>query len=153
MSNSGAAPELEVPVEPSSDHREAILAALVRYNRSAGPETKAEPLAVLIREDSGQVAGGLWGKTIYDWLVVELVVVPEGRRGQGLGRKLMLRAEAEARRRNCVGAWLDTFSFQARGFYEKLGYTVVGAIEQHPIGGARFILAKALETEIGPSVG
>ena len=155
-SRSGAMPslaELEIPLEPSLEDREAILAALVRYNRSAGPETTARPLSVLIREESGSVAGGLWGKTIYDWLVVELVVVPEERRGRGLGRKLMLRAEAEARERDCIGAWLDTFSFQARGFYEKLGYKLVGTIEGHPREGARFILAKRFGSEHGKSVG
>ena len=134
--------KLEVPDSPSAEHREAILGALVQYNRSAGPATTAQPLAVLIRSPSGQVAGGLWGKTIYDWLVIELVVVPESKRGQGLGRRLLLRAEDEARRRGCVGAWLDTFSFQARGFYEKLGYRVVGVIGDHPVGGSRFILSK-----------
>jgi hypothetical protein len=38
----------------------------------------------------------------------------------------MDRAEVHARERGCHSAWLDTFSFQARGFYEKLGYDEFG---------------------------
>ena len=53
----------------------------------------------------------------------------------------MLAAEAEAIRLGCVGVWLDTFSFQARGFYEKLGYTLFGTIDDYPPGESRFFLS------------
>ena len=46
-----------------------------------------------------------------------------------LGAKMMADAEAEGRRRGATMAHLDTFSFQARGFYEKLGYTVFGTLD------------------------
>jgi hypothetical protein len=55
----------------------------------------------------------------------------------------MLQAEAEAIERGCQGAWLDTFSFQARGFYEQIGYTVFGSIEDYPSGHSRFFLKKS----------
>jgi ribosomal protein S18 acetylase RimI-like enzyme len=73
---------------------------------------------------------------------VQLLVIPDALRGSGLGSAIMREAEAVARRRGCIGVWLDTYSFQARGFYERLGYEVVGSINDHPIGGERFILAK-----------
>lgn len=142
--NGQTQPALEVQEAPGADDYQAILAALVQFNRANGPETRAEPLAILIRDDLGEVAGGLWGKTIYDWLVVELVVVPESMRGRGVGARMIALAEQVARRRGCVGAWLDTFSFQARGFYERLGYRVVVDRSDHPIGGERYILAKRL---------
>jgi hypothetical protein len=41
---------------------------------------------------------------------------------------MLLQAEQEAKARGCRGAWLDTYSFQARGFYERLGYAVFGAL-------------------------
>jgi hypothetical protein len=56
----------------------------------------------------------------------------------------MSQAEREAIRRGCRGAWLDTFSFQARGFYERLGYTVFGTIAGCPPGHSRFFLKKDL---------
>jgi len=90
------------------------------------------------------MVGGLWGRTAYDWLFVELLVVPESLRGRGLGSELMKRAEDEALGRGCHSAWLDTFEFQARGFYERLGYTCFGELPNYPTGFARYFMRKAL---------
>ena len=133
---------LEVVEAPTDADRQSILEVLVAYNRAEGPPTKAVALAIVIRNKAGVIEGGLWGHSIYDWLRIELVVVPESARGHGVGRALMVKAEAVAQERGCVGAWLDTFSFQARGFYEKLGYRLSGTIEDHPLGGARYILSR-----------
>jgi hypothetical protein len=56
----------------------------------------------------------------------------------------MLKAESEAVNRGCASSWLDTFSFQARGFYEKLGYRVFGELCDNPPGHTRFFLKKSL---------
>ena len=66
--------------------------------------------------------GGLWGRTVYDWLFVEHLFVPEHLRGRGLGTALMRKAEEVAIARDCIGVCLDTFDFNAPGFYRKLGY-------------------------------
>jgi ribosomal protein S18 acetylase RimI-like enzyme len=63
----------------------------------------------------------------------------------GAGRRLMMEAEAEALRRGCCAAELDTFSFQARGFYERLGYSVFGALEDYAPGQSRFYMRKRLD--------
>jgi hypothetical protein len=47
--------------------------------------------------------------------------------------------------------WLDTFSFQAREFHERLGYTVFGTITDCPPGHSRFFLKKALGAQSGAS--
>jgi GNAT superfamily N-acetyltransferase len=131
-------PELVTVKKPTAEHRQMILDGLASFNLSrAGPGSRQTLYIGIEGED-----GGLYGWTIYDWLFVELLFVPEQLRGQGLGAELLTRAEAEARSRGCIGAWLDTFDFQARGFYEKLGYELAGTIPDHPRGGARYILAK-----------
>jgi GNAT superfamily N-acetyltransferase len=56
------------------------------------------------------------------WAYIDLLYVSKERRGQGLGRLLMKRAEDEARKRGCHSAFLWTQEFEAPGFYEKLGY-------------------------------
>jgi hypothetical protein len=53
-------------------------------------------------------------------------------------------AEREARSRGCHGAWLDTFEFQARGFYERQGYTCFAQLPDYPPGFSRFFMKKAL---------
>ena len=61
---------------------------------------------------------------MFGHLPVDLLFVPEEQRKSGVGRQLVQSAEEEARRRGCRGVWLDiySFSFQARGFYKRLGY-------------------------------
>lgn len=113
-------------------HRPTILELLKAYNRTQAPPAAVTPLSI-------------HGASAYDWLIVELVFVPEQMRGQGVGSSLLARAEEAAHARGCVGVWLDTFSFQARGFYERLGYAVFGTVENHPVGGERYFLKKALD--------
>lgn len=131
------------PIEaPVAADREAIAAPLRAYNLSKVATIEIKPLAIALRDADGHTIGGLWGETALAWLHVDLLAVPESLRGQDVGTALMRRAEAIARERGCVGAWLDTFAFQARGFYEKLGYQVFGEISDHPVGSARYFLSK-----------
>ena len=124
--------------------RDAILAPLREYNASMVGPSRHQPLVVAIEDARQAVIGGLWGYTGHDWLFTQLLVVPPALRGQGVGTELMQRAEAEARARGCTGAWLDTFEFQARGFYERLGYTCFGELADYPAGFARYFMRKSL---------
>ncbi len=111
----------------------------------AEPPPARFPLGLLVRDGAGRVEGGLWGWSEQGRLFVQLLFLPEYRRRSGLGSELMARAEAVARRRRCRVIWLDTFSFQARPFYERLGFSCFGTLEEYPPGGARYFLAKRLE--------
>jgi GNAT superfamily N-acetyltransferase len=135
-------PRLVVPNEPTQADRTAILAALVAFNRGHVEAGSSGPLAVLLENEDGSTGGGLWGATVFGWLQIELLFVPESRSGRSVGSSILLRAEALAKARGCIGASLDTYSFQARGFYEKLGYSVVGTIADCPPGGARHFMQK-----------
>ena len=68
--------------------------------------------------------------------------VDEKARSKGIGRKLMHEVERVAAKRGCVGIYLDTLSFQAPRFYEKLGYRKVGRIIGHPPGYSKYWFAK-----------
>jgi GNAT superfamily N-acetyltransferase len=138
-------PAVVVPDQPSEADRAAIVAALVAYNdKTAGTES-AEPLAILIQDPAtGKTVGGLWGKTIYDWLYVELFVVPEAFRGRRLGSTILKQAEDIALARGCVGVWLNTYEFQAPDFYTKQGYELFGSIDDHPLGQYRLFFKKYL---------
>jgi GNAT superfamily N-acetyltransferase len=133
--------------QPTLALRQVVFDLLEAFNQSkAGPELEV-PLALLIHDDDeGAVIGGLWGLTYYGWLFVELLFVPEFLRGQGLGRQLLQEAEAEAVRRGCHGAWLETFTFQAPEFYRKLGYQPFGIVPNYPAGHGRVFMCK----RIGP---
>jgi GNAT superfamily N-acetyltransferase len=139
-------PVVRLTDTPDAAARQAIVAGLVGFNRSrTGVDEAYHRLAVLLEQpETGLVVGGLWGATYYRHLFIELLLVPELLRGTGLGRRLMTDAETEAHRRGCIGVWLDTYSFQARSFYERLGYRVFGALDDFPPGHSRFFLHKAL---------
>jgi GNAT superfamily N-acetyltransferase len=129
---------------PSDADREAILAPLRAYNIARAGDPRIRPVALLLTDEEGNRLGGLWGKCGYDWLFVELLAVPEEHRGGSYGTALMAQAEEIARANGCMGIWLDTFEFQARGFYERLGFEVFGELEDYPAGQKRFFLRKRL---------
>ncbi len=136
---------LSLSVSPGAAEEAAIRAALREANAAAGHPHDTRPLAVPLRDASGAVIGGLWGRTGWSWLYVENLAVPAALRGAGWGARLLATAEAEARTRGCVGARLDTYTFQARGFYEKQGYRVVGEIPDCPPGETRYTMIKRLD--------
>jgi GNAT superfamily N-acetyltransferase len=108
-----------------------------------GPRNWA-PLCLSLRDAEGALVGGLYGATMWGWLLIDGLWVAEGLRGQGLGSRLLAAAEAAAISRGCRGAWLGTFDFQARGFYERHGYRVFGELPDFPAGHRHYELWKAL---------
>jgi GNAT superfamily N-acetyltransferase len=147
-------PKITLTDAPTPEMWKAIGDALTAFNRSRIGEPYApRPLVLLLSNpDSNEIVGGLHGSTGFSYLYVNLLFVPESMRGGGVGRKLMMEAEAEAIQRGCSAAWLDTFSFQARGFYEKLGYSVFGTLDDYPPGHSRFYLTKRLVGSGMPAV-
>jgi GNAT superfamily N-acetyltransferase len=124
--------------------RKAILGPLTEYNTSQAGARNSSPLVITIADEAGEIVGGLWGHTGYEWLFTQLLVVPASHRGMGIGSKLLSMAEGEAIYRGCTGAWLDTFEFQARGFYERMGYTCFAELPNYPTGFSRYFMKKSL---------
>lgn len=124
-------------------HYDAIAAGMMHHNEKHTGTAEGQQLTVLAREGE-TIIGGLWGEVFWGWLKVELVWVEERRRGLGLGRDLLRRAEQEALAKKAHHAYLDTFSFQALGFYMKEKYQVFGELPNWPMGHTRYFLQKAL---------
>ena len=123
--------------------RRAITAPLLAYNEAQAGPGGHRPLVLTLADATGLVTGGLWGATGYGWLYTQLLLVPDSLRSQGLGSRLMREAEAEAVKRGCANAWVDT-QFGAREFYLRLGYTVFGELSNYPPGFSRSFLCKRL---------
>jgi len=107
----------ERPAESGRD----LLNRLIGSNLPVIGAPDYRPVVLLAKREEDLV-GGLSGYSLYGWLHVEVVWVEEAERRRGIGRGLMTQAEEVARQRNCAGIYLDTFDFQAPGFYERLGY-------------------------------
>ena len=102
---------------PSDADVEVLPNGLEAFNESQWPgHQQWRPLAVFARDGTSIVAG-LAGETYSGWLFIRYLWVSDALRGQGIGRKLMSDAETRALERGCHSAWVDTFSFQAPGFY------------------------------------
>ena len=100
------------------------------------------PVCLALRDEADAIIGGLYGATMWRWLMIDGLWVDAALRGQGLGRRLLLAAEEIAVERGCVGSSLGAFDFMAKGFYERHGYTVYGALEGFPPGHTHFQLQK-----------
>lgn len=137
--------ELVVTTAPEQADIDAIGAGLSAFNDAVAGPSNRRSLALLVRDDAGAILGGLWGRSGRGWLFIDLLGLPPELRRSGMGTRLMRMAEDEARKRGCVGIYLDTFTFQARPFYEKLGYAVFAQIDGYPGDHTRFFLSKRLD--------
>jgi GNAT superfamily N-acetyltransferase len=147
-----AAPRATITVTEAEWDRASrpIEDGLTRHNAPlAGPHGWTPVNLAVRRPGEAQPVGGILANVLYRWLFIHMFYLPEDLRRGGLGAALIARAEAEARARGCVGIWLDTFSFQARPFYEKQGFRVFGTLDDFPPGHSRHFLMKRLDGASG----
>lgn len=136
--------QLRVTDEPTEEDKEEIYQGLLEYNLARIENKDVEELGVFLEDEAGKKIGGLTGETHGNWLEVEYLWVEEAHRGEDIGTALMNRAETIARERGCKYAFLNTFGFQAKGFYQKLGYEEVFTLDEYPLTGTRHYLTKNL---------
>lgn len=117
---------------------------LKQFNLSRREASENVPIGIYLEDDEGRKLAGLTGETFGNWLCIKYLYVSEGLRGQGIGSKILTEAENEARKRGCKYAFVDTFSFQAPGFYQIMGYKEVFALKDYPYTGARYYYTKEL---------
>ncbi|WP_166176930.1 GNAT family N-acetyltransferase [Rubrobacter tropicus] len=123
---------------------EVVRQGIDLFNVAATGDADYSPLAIFLKDDRGAVLGGALGDVWGGWLDLSTLWVAGPLRGQGHGTKLLQAAEEEAREQGCTGVFLTTFSFQARPFYESLGYEVVADIPGYPVGHTYHVLKKTL---------
>ncbi len=110
----------------------------------ANTEMEEKFLFAIIAREGGEIIGGMLGEMYYRGLHISLLWVSENLRKTGLGTTMIGKAEDLARESSCTLIYLDTFSFQAPKFYEKLGFEVFGKIENFPENYTRYFLLKRL---------
>jgi|SRR5215217_6782677 len=122
----------------------ALNAILNAYNvEHVGPANHV-PLWLFARDLEGKVQAGLRGQTYWCWCTIDVLSVAKPYRRQGIGSRLLVKAEEIARTRGCVGVCLDTTSFQAPDFYRHHGYSEFGRVEGYPPGYTRLWFMKRL---------
>jgi GNAT superfamily N-acetyltransferase len=117
---------------------------LVKFNREqAGPLAYSRKV-LSVRDGKGRLLGGLILQSYWRESYIELLWLAARARGTGIGSRLIKEAERHARRRGSRLIHLNTFSFQAPGFYEKQGYRRFGGISGSPKGEHRHFYVKRL---------
>ena len=129
----------------SEDDRQAVLEGLGRNITSKTGNTELwRPIQIFIRNRENKVVGGITGYTFGGWLYVSLLWVEESLRNKGNGTRLLKMIENEAVKLGCKYAHLDTYSFEARPFYEKHDYTLFATLDNYPEGYSKHFLKKTL---------
>jgi GNAT superfamily N-acetyltransferase len=117
---------------------------LAEFNFDATGIRDAREFAAALHDEGGALMAGVqgwtWGATCW----VERLWVREDARHHGLGRRLLLAVESDARARGCGQLALTTHSFQGPEFYRRLGFETVGELADYPVGHASLLLRKRL---------
>ena len=123
---------------------------IVEYNLSKMP-AECEGNRVVkwfgkkITDNDGQIiAGCVAARTVWGTAEVSVLWVDEAYRKQGLGSEVLGAVESEVKENGCTIILLDTFDWQAKGFYEKNGYSVFGELKDCPKGHSRYYMSKSL---------
>jgi GNAT superfamily N-acetyltransferase len=135
-------PPMTSPTTPSiatATEEEVRSGVLGRHLRQfnygfVGEYPEAQPVCLNARNASEELVGGLRAYVFLNWLRIDVLWVAEAARGQRLGTHLLAEAEARARKLGAQGAALETFEWQARGFYLKQGYEEYGRIDDYVKG-------------------
>ena len=137
-------PQLVMRTDPTPAEIGFLEDKLYEFNAEATGIVDALSLAIFGRDEHGEVVAGLCGHTWGGCCEIRQVWVDENFRGRGIGRRLMEVAETEAQRRSCFQIILATHSFQAPGFYHKLGFEIVDSLSDYPRGHQHLRLRKLL---------
>ena len=92
---------------------------LKEYNLRHREASQNVPVGVFLEDEMGQKLAGLTGETFGNWLCIQYLFVSKQLRGQRIGSKLLETAEAEARKRGCKYAFVDTFFFSGVRILQK----------------------------------
>jgi GNAT superfamily N-acetyltransferase len=134
---------------PSDSLARLVVEGLDAHSIAATGISSWFPVGFFLKSERGEWLGGLMGHLWGGWLYVRYLWVSSSARGCGNGTRLLKAAEEYAVERGCFAATLETTSFQARPFYEKLGYEVFATLEDYPLGHSKFFLRKQLAAKPG----
>jgi len=129
--------------DPAAVSRE-LWKGLVRFNREQAGPLRYKRTVLSVRDGNGRLLGGLILESYWRESYIELLWLSARARRAGYGSRLIKEAERRARRRGSHLIHLNTYSFQAPGFYEKQGYQRFGAMSGSPQGESRHYYVKRI---------
>lgn len=136
--------KISVVENPEQQFVDFLSNKISEFNWANWEVTERLPLAVEVKDESGEVVAGAAARTFGNWLLLDTLWVSETLRGQNIGSQILKSLEAAAKQRGCVKCLLDTLNFQAMPFYEKYGYETQWIQEHYPKDGCKYFMVKVL---------
>lgn len=124
---------------------ERLCDALQRYNQPFASGNMEASIRIAARDSQGALLGGILADVALGWLEIHVLWVDTEQRSAGLGTLLLKECERRASAMGAHAARLDTFDWQAEGFYVAHGYTCFGRLSDYPPGHERIFMSKKLK--------
>lgn len=131
-------------MEAGPDEIERLCTSLQQFNRPFTADNHESELRIVARDPDGALLGGILADVALDWLEIHVLWVEPGKRSAGLGAALLEECERRAREAGAHSARLDTFDWQAEGFYARHGYAAFARLGDYPLGHERVFMSKRL---------
>jgi len=140
--------EISVTFPPNKEDLKTLSKGIGSFNQDYLPDDvgfeKDTKFAVIAKNDKGKIIGGIRATAFWNYCIIELLWLSKESRGLGLGSQLIESAESFAKKKGFGYMRTETLSFQARPFYEKLGYKLFGELADYPKGHTTYCLVKKL---------
>jgi GNAT superfamily N-acetyltransferase len=133
---------------PTEQEVDLIRRRLEAFNREQTHGKYDEPgieINLVLKDSAGNVVGGINASTMLRVMHLEALWVAREHRKLGYGRDLVLAAERIGFEKGCITSQTWSLSFQAPGFYQKIGYEVLGVYDGYPDGITETVLMKRLQ--------
>ena len=143
---------IRLVVEPHAAEalKDVVRDGLALYSVAATGAAEYYPVCLFLKNEHQEVLGGLLGHIWAGCMHIAILWVAPILRHQGHGTALLQAAEQLAVERACTLVTLETFSFQAPGFYAKHGYETFAVLPGYPPGHQKHFLKKSLPTQCRP---
>lgn len=138
---------IEIISDPDENQINDIRHRLQAYNQPFW-EVKEKNKFAITAKDGESLKGGMVFTIFGQWVELDFFWIDPEHRNRGLGKAILRRAESYSISKGCHKAFATTLSFQAKPFYEKMGYRVVYAQENYPLSSTRFFMEKILDQEV-----
>ncbi|GHO46636.1 GNAT family N-acetyltransferase [Ktedonospora formicarum] len=143
--------QIKAALEPHPEFEKYLHERIREFNNQHSPSHKQartegaiKKAHIIVVDKDNQWQGGITAELYWNWLELNDFWLSETLRGQGLGSTILTQIEQIGRKNGAHKVLLTTYEFQARTFYERHGYKVVGVIEDYPPGSSYYTMVKVL---------
>lgn len=136
--------QLEIQESISQEAEKVLIDGLNQNDFEVKGMGPVRTFSILVRDKDQHILGGAEGATLFGCVHVDMLWVEKSLRHQGWGKKLMLEAEKIGRERGCTFATVNTMDWEARPFYESLGYEVEFTRTGYENDSIMYLLRKSL---------